>query len=389
MAASAVENGSSLKKHVFGFRTLDQAFTGTTAGFDYLRLLLAIAVICWHSIVTSYGMAFERTILDSPWRGLVWFILPSFFALSGFLVSGSLARSKSLVVFGSLRALRIFPALTVDVLFWTLLVGPLITDFALDRYFTERTFYSYLTNIVGWVHYRLPGVFLDNPIPELVNPQLWTVPYELECYILLGFTAAFGLLKRRYLIFLPIAGLCIMHFIGSVNGIEEGSPTGFPPGRFLVVCFLVGVAFYFYREYVRLNIFVFVASIVASYVLLQNIAVFYLASIPVTYVTVYLGVLSIRKLPFIFYGDYSYGLYLYGFGMQQLTSWMFPDFRHWWFNIAVALFLSALMAVASWHLIEKPILDRKRRLIERLQEAIDYFSGQIMRRRKAPDSVAD
>src|ERR1700691_2724048 len=79
---------------------------GRTPGFDYLRIGLAVGVVCVHSVVTSYGPAGEG-IWSGPLRPLVAAILPMFFALSGFLVTGSLLRAKTLTEFVTLRGLRL------------------------------------------------------------------------------------------------------------------------------------------------------------------------------------------------------------------------------------------------------------------------------------------
>ena len=79
-----------------------------TAGFDYLRIGLALAVLVWHSIVISGGSAsLDKALWSGPIRFLPAAILPMFFALSGFLVAGSLERNSSLITFVGLRAIRI------------------------------------------------------------------------------------------------------------------------------------------------------------------------------------------------------------------------------------------------------------------------------------------
>jgi len=57
-------------------------------------------------------------------------------------------------------------------------------------------------------------------------------------------------------------------------------------------------------------------------------------------------------------GDYSYGVYIYAFPVQQALIASFPDMG------AMGVFLSATaitlpLAIASWHYIEKPALARK------------------------------
>ncbi len=108
-------------------------------------------------------------------------VLPAFFALSGFLVSTSLFRSKTIFEFVTLRVVRMMPALFGEVLISALLLGPLLTAFTIQEYFSSRQFYVYWLNIIGEIHFQLPGLFLDNPDPGRVNLQLWTIPLELKC----------------------------------------------------------------------------------------------------------------------------------------------------------------------------------------------------------------
>src|ERR1700753_4196962 len=119
-----------------------------------------------------------------------------FLRSAGFLVAGSLERN-SLPAFMTLRALRIFPALTAEVVISAVIIGPLVTAMPLSDYFVQRKFLSYFLNVIGYIHFELPGVFSANPLPRLVNLQLWTVPFELECYIVLGALALFGLVAKR------------------------------------------------------------------------------------------------------------------------------------------------------------------------------------------------
>src|ERR1700733_12268804 len=87
---------------------------GHASGFDYMRLCLAPSIVCQHAGMTSYGMHADVALFESPARPLFRFILPAFFALSGFLVAGSQERSRTLLMFLGLRVLRINPALAVQ-----------------------------------------------------------------------------------------------------------------------------------------------------------------------------------------------------------------------------------------------------------------------------------
>jgi peptidoglycan/LPS O-acetylase OafA/YrhL len=107
------------------------------------------------------------------------------------------------------RAARILPALAADIFFAALLIGPLVTKLPAKQYFTDATFLSYFFNIVGWVHYSLPGVFEDNPLPD-VNGALWTVPFEIACYIILMGLMISGEIKRPRLILLFTCAVLIV-----------------------------------------------------------------------------------------------------------------------------------------------------------------------------------
>ncbi|HET8695306.1 MAG TPA: acyltransferase, partial [Aquabacterium sp.] len=155
---------------------------GKPSGFDYMRLTLAALVICFHSIVTSYGVEAQNQFNQTFSGKAFGMILPMFFCLSGFLVAGSLMRSRSVTTFIGLRALRIYPALAIDTIFFGLIIGPILTTLPLSDYFSNPTVHNYLLNAVGIIHYYLPGVFENNP-SKSVNGQLWTIQYEMECYI--------------------------------------------------------------------------------------------------------------------------------------------------------------------------------------------------------------
>ncbi|MGB8900721.1 MAG: acyltransferase, partial [Methylocella sp.] len=74
-----------------------------------------------------------------------------------------------------------------------------------------------------------------------------------------------------------------------------------------------------------------------------------------TYVTVYLGLTNFKRLSVIRGADYSYGIYLYSFVIQQLFVYLAaPQSPFWWINAMVCVPLSALVAAFSWHFVEKP-----------------------------------
>jgi peptidoglycan/LPS O-acetylase OafA/YrhL len=285
-----------------------------------------------------------------------------FFALSGFLVAGSLERCRTLVSFYGLRLLRIIPALFMEVMISALIIGPVFSNLTIENYFADSRFWVYFLNIVGDIHYVLPGVFSSNPVPDVVNGQLWTVPFELQCYIALGALAAIGVVQnRRLLVAVVFVGQCLWAWEAYKRG-GDGNLMFGPTGPILILCFLVGVLFFLYREHIILSKSIFLVALSVSIALILLPRGTYYAAIPVTYVTVYVGLANPKKLPFLFSGDYSYGLYLYGFPIQQAVASIGPPTHHWYVNLGATLVLGFLIAWFSWRFVEKPSLALRRYL---------------------------
>jgi peptidoglycan/LPS O-acetylase OafA/YrhL len=336
---------------------------GRPTGFDYLRIILSIAIVCEHSIITSYGETAGGAVWQLPFRPLVGMFLPMFFALSGFLVAGSLFRTASLVQFLGLRVIRIYPALCVEVLISALLIGPLLTSLPLKDYFSSPVFYLYLLNITGDIHYLLPGLFQNNPFPDTVNLQLWTVPFELGCYITLSLLAVIGIKKFHWMAPAATVLLLLAYFVVRVIVKKQWALIaihGGLPGPLLIACFLSGVSLYLYKEKLPWSRSLCAISGVLTALLFGFIPLGDFIAAPVAaYFTVSLGVTNPKKLRILQGADYSYGIYLYGFVLQQALA-SFPWAREWWINILFCVPAAIGMAAASWHFIEKPALDLRR-----------------------------
>ncbi len=336
---------------------------GVGPGFDFVRLALALSVVTFHGFQLSYG----RNWSEGPFLAPVMLIVPAFFALSGFLVAGSMLRNSSVRNFLVFRSLRIVPALGAEIALSALILGPLVTEAPLSAYFSDPLFVDYFTNVIGIIRYRLPGVFLGNPLSGVVNGQLWTVPSELHCYVVLAVLMVLRLSSRPRLmlgIFLLLAvAECLTallpnhHYTFKVLNSQE----------LLVLCFLCGVVFQLWKDRVPSSRLLFGASIVAYVAVVCWLPAlsFILGSVSATYFVVYLGMQRIPRIPVLMDGDYSYGIYLYSFPIQQTVIWACPDWRTWYFNLLVSVPLTILFAAGSWHWLEKPVLSLRKRLAPR------------------------
>lgn len=331
---------------------------GMGPGFDALRVLLALVVMFIHSVPLTVGAAafdYRGTWLQ------VWIqaVLPMFFGLSGFLVTGSAQRLNHSARFALHRGARIIPALTVEVVLSAVILGGLLTTLPAAGYFSQAGFWSYFGNIVGLIQFELPGVFASNPFPHTVNGSLWTLKPEYYCYLILLGAMVLGVFKRRTL-YLGVLGLGGLVCIAADVVLKFGSPEYHYPSSVLVFAFLAGSGLYLVSHSVSSHPAWALVS-VAAYVLLAKYSpVAYGAVLPLVYLICWLGMRRI-PLPALFKrGDYSYGIYLYAFPIQQTLVEAVPAIRQSWLLLfVVSALLTTVFAVFSWHAIEKPALRLK------------------------------
>ncbi len=287
----------------------------------------------------SYPIARGKNVLEplqqfGPTLGTiaVW----AFFGVSGFLILKSF-ECRTLPVFIAGRVQRIFPALIVVSLLSVFLIGPLFTTLPLRDYFAARGTWEYAPRAISlkWVTFALPGVFATNPYPA-VNGPLWTLYYEVFCYVTLALAGLSGLLKRFPLFLL----LCAIAYI-------IGRDTLYAP---LCVAFVTGMVAYRYRD-----------SIPAWAILIPwAIALITTAAMPAAVAATGLWLSGLRAIPFT-RGDYSYGLYIYGWPVQEILVHEMPWLSPTQLTL-LALPTSLLCAVISWHLVEGPAMRAKLRM---------------------------
>lgn len=336
-----------------------------------MRLLLSVAVVSVHTIPISYGSEFTNRFVSGGVRPFSAVILPMFFGLGGFLVAGSLNRCRTLVSFAGLRLIRLVPALALETTLSALVFGPWFTKLPLSAYFASPIFHAYFANMIGDVHFTLPGVFEKNPLPNIVNGQLWTLPVDLLCYISLCALAALRILRFRWLFLGVIVALNARWVFINLMLWVHAAPAFQPPEMptyALVLAFLYGVCLHMFRSHVKIIPSMLWASVALTFLFLYIPFCDFLAVPAVVYITVYLGICNPRPLSLIKSGDYSYGIYLYGFPVQQaVAATMGAAGASWYINLLVSLPLICGFAAISWWLVEKPAL-RLRSLLFTLEE---------------------
>lgn len=365
---------------------------GVGPGFDRLRLVLATMVIGVHSIIVVAGPGGTDNPLWLPSE----LIVPAFFALSGFLVTASAAH-HNVGRFVRNRALRIMPALAASVAVTALVIGPAVTALPLRQYFASPDFARYFLNIAGHVVLTLPGVFEHLPDAGNVNLSLWTVRWEILCYVIVAAGIALG--ARRVpraadvwslaVIAVPsLACLAVLaldpravplladvlrphesYFVEPLALLREASRapewfvTTVASWNFRIVPFFFAGSLA-YRWRYRLPVSALLAAIMSLVLVALTAAIperwngpfLYLACIaPVTYLVAWIGLVRFRPVPLLEGGDYSYGIYLYGYPLQQLVHFTGLDRSSWILNIVLTIPLAFATAMLSWHLLEHPL----------------------------------
>lgn len=361
---------------------------GRDNNFDFLRFLFAALVIFSH----SYGFlpVLHGTLVDGEdplghvSRGQIafgGFCVDCFFLLSGFLVTKSWMSSRSLGDFAKKRALRIFPGLGVVLVFCTFVIGPLCTT-ELASYFHQKLTYAYLFFMLrGSLHVadHLPGVFVHNPWPVRVNGSLWTIRYELICYALV---ATLGCLRvyRRPLIVLALGVLLLSLNGGRLASLHSSQALADFLQTFSY--FVLGMLMCLYRDripYSHLLLLVSVASLLAFDLIGELRLVLPVATAYTVFYVAFCKRLPLQK--FARAGDFSYGLYLYAFPIQQTLVYFYgPHLSPVTLTLA-AFPLTLALAVLSWNFVEKPCL--------KLKPGASRLAGRLPWRSARPAAIAE
>ncbi|MFK7963125.1 MAG: acyltransferase family protein [Burkholderiaceae bacterium] len=333
--------------------------------FNLMRMVAAWAVLVSHSFFLTTGRVEAEPLYEQTGMTLGTIAVHCFFVLSGFLVSNSLLQRRELISYAFARVLRVMPALAVMLVVTVFFVGPLLTQWSLSEYLTSVETWRYFTQnlfLYGGVAWHLPGVFENNPHPLTVNGSLWTITHEVRFYTVLALiwaVAGFANFRDRVhwlkicvlLGMIVCAGQVLLWHFGLIAE-SQSARLGF--------MFLSGVAYKLYGEHIRLgwSLFCFLVVLLALASLhATTFLLVYLLALPYLLLCLaYLPrglILGYNKL-----GDYSYGLYVYAFFVQQSVITIFPGIE-----VPALVGLASLVSIAlaslSWHLIEHPALQRK------------------------------
>lgn len=357
---------------------LSELSIGRDNNFNLIRMAAALAVLITHSFALAIGTGSAEPFRESIDMTMGSIAVDVFFLASGFLVTCSLINRQSAVEFVWARVLRIFPALVVMMILTVFGVGVYFTVLPLSDYLTSEATLAYLVKgvtLLAGVGHSLPGVFDGNPYKSAINGSLWTMPSELRMYVvlLLLWIALRLTPKTRLTGFqISVVGLAVcsgVYFLGChYNYFQHAG--NFEQWKWFFM-FFVGASSYVLRERIILSARVFWLIVLALTISLVDKQIFFVVyTSTIAYILLYLAYVpagSIRIYNRI--GDYSYGVYIYAFPVQQAVAASISGV-----TVLQMLLISAaitiVLAALSWHLLESRCLGLKGVFVEQTRRLL-------------------
>jgi peptidoglycan/LPS O-acetylase OafA/YrhL len=336
--------------------------------FDAIRLFAALCVFYSHQL--SF-MGFLEPSLGPLGISLASTGLYIFFGLSGYLVFKSLARNPRPIRYFAARILRIFPGSITNVVF-CIALGAAVTTMPLQDFFKSLQTWQYLLHNASIVaiptQFELPGVLASARWP-VVNGSIWTIKYELMCYMLLFVlyhTAGYFRFDARLFVALSLL-LAVGFYIARItwyanpNGSDFYSNYNwFNTSRFIMT-FLAGAILAVTEprsESLRVAFFSIPAALIAfgltpefaraGIILLLTLLVVEVGRRPIFFSHAYSKI-----------GDLSYGTFLYAYPIQNVMVTRYYNGTNYVVITIITLLLILICAFLSWRFVERPSLRLK------------------------------
>lgn len=320
----------------------------THNNFDGVRLFAAFAVLISHQFWIA-GSKEPHTFGPMTLGSLAVLV---FFAISGHLVASSWVADPVLWRFAARRFLRIWPAYFIAIVGAALWIGfndarPVATTGAWMFVFKHLQFERFEWDFFPTLH-----------DPRL-NPSVWTIPFEVGCYV--AFAAVAMVARKRWAILLATVGG--IGFAAWGVGLKTFDPSDV---SLSTDCAVFGAIFALGAILIGLPV---LRTAKVSAVLVLAGAVAYLAGSEVIGLVLAIPVVAVfvggRSWPGFRqaarFGDLSYGIYLWGWPVQQIVATQMGVGVGFWRLLSVSLPIVVILALLSWHLIEKRALRAKPR----------------------------
>lgn len=337
---------------------LGRIIGGRENNLNLIRLIAAFMVVFSHSFILS-GNREPVTLFYNGSYGTLG--LNIFFVMSGFLITKSYLRTQNPALFIWARVLRIFPALFCVVILSAFIIGPLITTLPIEEYLTNTKTYSYLLAVTLFnKQNHLPGVFASNSFRYSINGSLWMLKYMVAFYAFVLFLGVTKILNKKHVILAVFLSCLLLHQL-NVGKSTYVLMFSISETVRLFMYFGLGMVSYLYRDSIPIdrpyfNLCVIILAIASAMNgLNDSLLVFVL-----TYLMLFFAFYDGFYIPwFSKIGDFSYGVFIYSFPVQQTVVHLHGGRMDPWLNFTISLLVSIALGAMSWHFCEQRFLHLK------------------------------
>ncbi len=331
---------------------------GNGDNFRFIRFITALAVCGTHCLWVVYGL----TLPDTSQIGFLTMVsgcgVCLFFAMSGYLIAGSLSERPGVLRFTLARILRLCPMLFVVSLLTAFVLGPLVSIESVASYYGDWRVWAYVPlTTLTMPDVTLPGVFVNVPDPHEVNVSIWTLRYEILAYIGITIVSVLGLLTRQSYGYVAGLGLIVYAALNYGTDLRSTFPF-FDHSLRWGLAFMFGSVLYVYRDIIPFMFAGVVAIIGLAYLTNDHFLMEPVRIAAIAYTTVWAANFRLPLVArFNSSGDYSYGLFVFHWPIAQTTIMLHPAIRYSEL-VMIAIPLALICAVFSWHVIEQPLISK-------------------------------
>lgn len=337
--------------------TIGQLLSSRDNALNFVRLCLASLVIVAHTELSGLEQIPLTYTLGSLAVG-------GFFTISGFLIAGS-RMNGNLTGFIWRRCVRIFPAFWGCLILTAFVFAPLLAFLEAERISWASAGSYVYSNLALWMTQgSIEETLTDAPYGPVWNGSLWTLFYEFCAYLAAGTLLSVAFIRKKPVFVLAAAFVGMTVLFQLADGLLSIDNDLFRNAVNLGIYFLAGMLFWSIRENTPSTWKIAVPClllVVVIYLLVPSGVPLNLAALPLAYVMLWLG--GFLRTRIGAKNDYSYGVYVYAFPIQQmLAATGLAAMMGNYIYALVTWVLTFPLAVASWHYVEKPALKFSRLL---------------------------
>ncbi|GHA81733.1 acyltransferase [Algimonas arctica] len=328
--------------------------------FTPLRLIFALLVMVGHAFAVQAGNGDSEPHVFLHYT-FSYLAVNMFFIASGLLVTKSILYRGDVPAFLAARSLRIMPALVVHMLFVALVVGTFMTTLPLLDYLTHKDVWMQPFKVLTFydTDMILPGVFTANG-EQYGSAPLWTLRYEVLCYIATFLAFSLGFLRRKWMVLAQFVIPSLVWIAGQNFGLFESLPATTESATRFGIAYGLGAMIYAYRDVIRVHWIAIPALAALSWILRDTPMVEVTANLMLACFVIWVAYVKAPKFAWMQrVTDLSYGIYIYHWVVMQVIIGLLPN------ATVLSLFMFSLPVVVglawlSWTFVEKPMLAYKK-----------------------------